>query len=178
MLGLILSPLGQEVPGQYPNEVAYTGTGAPYLCPPDPQFNTRGEAGWYYDSPLGGISGLGAEGQPTDAELATVYGYTPWVGGWINAAEGYFPSNWIPPGNYSEAGTYGPQPSLSGLHDYNSCAAACNPGSSNLSACLDACSAANPSTASPSVPTWVWAAAGLAGLGLVSWWAFKKPMVF
>jgi hypothetical protein len=113
-LGFIVSPLGQEVAGQFPSTVNYLGTGAPYLCPPDAQFNQRGEQGYFYDSYLGGARGLGDGGIPTDTEMASVYGYTPVMGGWIDAKEGYFPGPWNPPGGWNAAGGYGPQPSLSG----------------------------------------------------------------
>jgi hypothetical protein len=151
-LGFILAPLGQEVPGQYPNQIedAIGGSGS-YLCPPDPQFNQNGEAGLYYDTALGG---LGDGGIPTDAELAKVYGYTPVIGGWINAAEGYFPAPWIPPGGWNAAGgagsPYGPQVSLSGLR-----------GASD-----------------GSTPSWL-VVAVVAVLGLAGWWAyreFQKPV--
>lgn len=112
MLGFILAPLGQQVPGQYPNEInyAYSGAGT-YLCPDDPQYNTQGEPGLYYDTQLGGPA------IPTDAELATVYGYTPVAAGWINAAEGFMPGPWRTPGGWNPAGAYGPPTSLSGLRD-------------------------------------------------------------
>jgi hypothetical protein len=110
MLGFVLAPLGQEVPGQYPNEInyAYGGAGA-YLEPADPQFNTRGEPGLYFDTPLGGLGAI-----PTDAELAKNYGYTPVTSGWINAKEGFFPAPWRTPGGWNPAGKYGPPMSLSG----------------------------------------------------------------
>jgi len=110
MLGFILAPLGQKVEGQYPNEInyAYGGAGT-YLCPADPQFNTSGEPGFYYDTPLGGPA------IPTDAELAKNYGYTPVQAGWVNAKEGFFPGPWRPPGGWNPAGQYGPPMSLSGL---------------------------------------------------------------
>ncbi|MGH7175761.1 MAG: hypothetical protein ACREJC_00145 [Tepidisphaeraceae bacterium] len=109
MLGFILAPLGEKVPGQFPSEIqnAYGGTGE-YLCPFDPQFNQNGEAGLFYDTQLGGPQ------IPTDAELATVYGHTPVASGWIPAQEGYFPSPWRTPGGWNPAGAWGPQPSLSG----------------------------------------------------------------
>lgn len=146
MLGLILAPLGQEVPGQYPNEVALTFGSNSYLCPPDPSFNTRGEQGLYYDTHLGGLAG---DAIPTDAELATVYGYTPVAGGWIAAKEAYYPSTWVPPNNWSAAGQYGPQPSLKGLRG-----------------------------ASSGTPGWL-VAVVIAGLGVAGWWGyreFKKPV--
>ena len=114
MLGFIPVPLGQEVDGQPPSEIAmaYGGSGT-YLCPPDPQFNTRGEIGYYYDTQLGGPA------IPTDAELASVYGHTPVAAGWISSPNGdgtttYWPAPWRVPGGWNPAGGYGPQPSLSG----------------------------------------------------------------
>jgi hypothetical protein len=147
-LGFILAPLGQEVAGQFPNEINYSGiTAGSDLCPPDPQWNSKGEAGMYYDSPLGGLRG---EGIPTDAELATVYGYMPVISGEVVAKEGHFPGPWIPPSNYSAAGQYGPQPSLNGLR-----------GASGTD-----------------TPTWL-VFVVIAGLGLAGWWAwreFQKPV--
>jgi hypothetical protein len=111
MLGFVVAPLGQKVAGQFPYGIqyAYGGEGN-YLCPDDPQWNQRGEAGFFYDTRLGGLAG----GIPTDAELGPVYGYTPNVGGWVNAAEGFFPAPWRVPGGWNSAGRYGPQMSLTG----------------------------------------------------------------
>jgi|WetSurMetagenome_2_1015567.scaffolds.fasta_scaffold348677_1 hypothetical protein len=109
MLGFILAPLGQKVAGQFPSDIQYSyGGNGTFLCPPDPQFNQRGEQGFYYDTPLGGPA------IPTDAELATVYGRTPVASAWINAKEGFFPSPWRVPGGWNPAGAWGPQMSLSG----------------------------------------------------------------
>lgn len=111
MLGFIVAPLGTKVEGQYPTGIQYSyGGSGTYLCPPDPQYYHRGEAGLYYDTSLGGLGAI-----PTDAELARNYGYTPVTSGWVNAKEGYFPSPWVPPGGWNAAGAFGPQPSLSGL---------------------------------------------------------------
>ena len=154
---MILAPYGQ-IPGAYPNEIGYSyGPNGTYLCPHDPQFNSRGEAGFYYDTPLGGLreagcswnapcsqnpccesrtgaaikptiasriraamarraakkalSGLGSI--PTDAELATIYGYTPVNSGWIQTTQGYYPGPYVPPNGYRPAGAFGPQ----GLRD-------------------------------------------------------------
>jgi len=53
-LGIILSPYG-KVPGAYPSAINYSyGGNGQFLCPPDPQYDTRGEQGFYYDTPLGG----------------------------------------------------------------------------------------------------------------------------
>lgn len=148
MLGFIVNPLGQKVDGQFPAEINYTFGGDTYLCPPDPQFNTRGEQGFYYDTPLGGLAGPAI---PTDAEMASVYGYTPVMAGWIPSvnADGtttYYPGPWRVPGGWNPAGGYGPQPSLSG--------------------------------ASGTTPPWL-VLAVIAGLGLAGWWGykeFKKPV--
>jgi len=104
MLGFIVAPYHR--PGIYPAGIqyAYGGRGQ-YLCPHDPQHYRRGEAGFYPDTPLGGI--------PTDAELARNYQYTPSVSGWVNFKEGYYSAPYIPPG-WNAAGAYGPPMSLSG----------------------------------------------------------------
>lgn len=205
MLGIILNPLGQEVPGQPAADINYTGAGNDYLCPPDPQYNTGGEQGFFYDTPLGG---LGDGGIPTDTELASVYGYTPVAGGWVNGQfnnqNGYWPSPWRVPGGWNPAGAYGPQPNLSGLRD--SCASQCggtpmeNMGcpqstgggydagcvSSWMRDCLNNCPSANVSTGgsapvsslSSSTPTWL-VLLVIAGLGVAGWWGyreFKKPV--
>lgn len=110
MLGFIVAPLGQKVPGQYPNEINYSyGGDGVYLCPPDPQWNQNGEQGFYYDTHLGGPA------IPTDAELATVYGRTPVAAAWVTAKEGFFPGPWRTPGGWNPAGAWGPPVSLSGL---------------------------------------------------------------
>jgi len=98
MLGVILSP--------YPEIAQARGAQGNYLEPFDPYFNQRGERGWYYDTQLGAI--------PTDAELATNYGYTPVASGWINSTnQGYVTGPWR--GGWDPAGAYGPPTSLSGL---------------------------------------------------------------
>jgi hypothetical protein len=118
MLGLILSPLGQRVAGQYPNEISYAyGGQGTYLDPFDPQFNTQGESGCYFDTPLGMT--LNGPQIPTDAELAKSYSeYTPVAGAWINGKfngqDGYWPSPWRVPGGWGPAGAWGGKMSLSG----------------------------------------------------------------
>jgi hypothetical protein len=97
MLGVILTP--------YPEIAQARGGQGNYLEPYDPYYNQRGERGWYHDTQLGDI--------PTDAELATAYGYTPVNSGWINAREGYITGPWR--GGWDPAGAYGPPTSLSGL---------------------------------------------------------------
>lgn len=52
---------------------------------------------------------------PTDAELSTVYQYTPVTSGWVAAKEAFFPSPWLPPNGWNQAGAYGPQPQLRGV---------------------------------------------------------------
>lgn len=130
MLSMVLAPFGQ-IPGGYPSEIGYSyGGGGTYLCPPDPQFNTRGEPGLYFDTQLGAVvkpgwairrrlksfrKKLGLGAIPTDAELATAYQYTPVASAWVAGKEGYFPSPWVPPHGWNPAGAYGPQMSLNGL---------------------------------------------------------------
>jgi hypothetical protein len=127
MLSMVLAPFGQ-IPGNPPSGINYSyGGGGTFLCPPDPQFNSRGEPGLYYDTALGAVTrpgwlarrrlkslqkklGLGAI--PTDAELATAYQYTPVATGWVAAQEGYFPGPWVPPHGWNAAGAYGPPMSL------------------------------------------------------------------
>jgi hypothetical protein len=63
MLGIILDTGGVQKP---------TANG-PFLCPSDPQYNQRGQRGWYYDTPLGAV--------PTNAEIAYNRGYYPVLDG-------------------------------------------------------------------------------------------------
>lgn len=63
MLGIILDTGGAQKP---------TANG-PFLCPFDPQYNRRGERGYYYDTPLGAV--------PTNAEIAYNRGYYPVLDG-------------------------------------------------------------------------------------------------
>ncbi len=141
---MILAPYGQ-IPGSFPYEIGYAyGPSGPngYLCPKDPQWNTSGEAGFYYDTPLGGglrdrrltlkeqvrrwVNGLATRGAakraglgsiPTDAELASIYGYTPVNSGWIASNQGYVTGPWVPPNGYRPAGAFGPPTSLNGYGD-------------------------------------------------------------
>jgi hypothetical protein len=107
MLGFIVAPFG-KIPGAFPSPIAYSyGGNGKFLTPEDPQFNENGEPGLYSDTPLGAI--------PTDAELATNYGYTPVTSGWVAAKEGYFPAPWEPPNGWNAAGAYGPPMSLNGI---------------------------------------------------------------
>jgi hypothetical protein len=107
-LGIVLTPFG-KVPGAYPWEIAKTVNGrwGQYLGPLDRQHYTHGEAGYYYDSPLGGLGAI-----PTDAELGPARCATPVHSGWIESNQGYLPPPWVPPGRYDPAGAYGPAISL------------------------------------------------------------------
>lgn len=109
------------IPQNFPyNVVASRGARQSYLPPFDPQFYTRGEQGYYYDTPLGGPRlgfleavrafkarvkarlGLGALGAiPTDFEVASgcQMPYTPVNSGWVATKEGYVTPPW--PGTYN-----------------------------------------------------------------------------
>lgn len=137
-LGVVLTPYGKNPDGTSPPfAVNYAGANKQaFLCPPDPQFVTRGEAGMYYDTPLGGIGDklkskiarwklnhtrklMGLGDIPTDAELARVRGYTPVASGWINSKTSnggtvYVTGPWLPPNGYDYSGTPAPV-ALSGL---------------------------------------------------------------
>jgi hypothetical protein len=83
----------------------------------DPQFFTTGEAGYYYDTHLGDVVSTklpwfermrakwvawkakkGLAGFPTDFQLATIRGYLPVEGGWVQTQQGYMSSGpWLPP---------------------------------------------------------------------------------
>jgi hypothetical protein len=103
-LGFVLAPW--EINRTLPN-------GHPYHKPFDPQYITRGERGYYYDTPLGGAQ-LGEI--PTDAEFAKDICYTPVKSGWIYSKEGYIPPPYVPPDEWRPvAPQYGPPTSLSGL---------------------------------------------------------------
>jgi hypothetical protein len=98
-LGFVLSPW--EINRTLPN-------GHPYLKPFDPQYITRGERGYYYDTQLGEI--------PTDAEYATDICYTPVKSGWIYSKEGYIPPPYVPPNQWRPvAPQFGPPTSLDGV---------------------------------------------------------------
>lgn len=130
-LGVVLTPYGKNPDGTSPPftvNYAFGPRPGQYLAPHDPQFNTRGTPGMYYDTPLGAPSlkswwhkrklkralrGLGDI--PTDAELATVYGYTPVQSGWINTVgQGYVTGPWVPPDGQNYGG-YAPPVALHGL---------------------------------------------------------------
>jgi hypothetical protein len=106
-LGVILTPYG-HTPGFPPSGIAYNFKGARnFETPFDPQWYRRGEAGYYYDSELGGLGkpsgwqrlkaklGLGAI--PTDFEIAKQYGYLPVYSGWVTTNQGYQSGGWNPP---------------------------------------------------------------------------------
>ena len=49
---MILTPYG-KIPGAWPSGITQSRNGNGAFVNDDPQFNTRGEAGYYYDTPLG-----------------------------------------------------------------------------------------------------------------------------
>jgi len=130
MLGIVLTPYGQ-IPGTPPWGINYSyGGDGTYLCPYDPQYNTRGEPGFYHDTRLGGLRenpaqqswvtkrlnrrirkalrGAGLGDAPTDAELWATYGYVPMINGWVVAKEGYQSGGWYPPNDGSGGGAFEP----------------------------------------------------------------------
>lgn len=105
MLGFIFS-------ADFPYNVNESrGARGNYLPPEDPQWNERGEAGYYYDTQLGtsaieyGARGpvkrtlqkikakLGLAGIPTDFQAA-IDGYTPVTSGWVATQQGYVTTPW------------------------------------------------------------------------------------
>lgn len=132
-LGIVLAPYG-HIPGAFPSAINYsTGGNGTFLCPDDPQFNQRGESGYFFDTQLGAVvkpnwftrqrykramKKLGLGQIPTDAELATVRGYTPVESGWVATAnpKAALPGPWIPP-NGAPQGGYPMPASLYGLRD-------------------------------------------------------------
>lgn len=102
-LGIILTPYGY-IPGAYPSEIARTTGGGRPLGPFDPQYNTRGEAGFYYDTPLGGAW----EGQlPNDFQLARQRGTLTPNQGWVAAQAGPYNGPWTPPNGWTPVGATG-----------------------------------------------------------------------
>jgi hypothetical protein len=98
-LGVVLTPYG-HIPGSFPAGITHSTGRGPYAQPFDPQWNTRGEAGLYYDTQLGGLRGLGAV--PGDMALAKRYGFLPVNSGWTVTQQGYQPGGWLPPdGGYA-----------------------------------------------------------------------------
>lgn len=124
-LGLILAPYGDISPLPY-SEIADVENNVHYQCAPyDPQYNQRGEPGYYYDTPLGngfakhgvvgqGLAGSGLGALPTDLQLSRIYGYTPLVNGWvpgkyINAPGAtWTQAPWTPPDGGGAYATWGP----------------------------------------------------------------------
>jgi hypothetical protein len=101
-LGLVLSPYGDISPQMY-SEISATYQNYRNHCGPfDPQFNTQGEAGYYYDTPLGGNG-------PTDFQVARAIGYTPVVNSWVPfQQETWTMAPWVPPNGGGAYGTIGP----------------------------------------------------------------------
>jgi len=99
---MILSPYGKLPGGAYPSESGGSiGPGESYLCPDDPQYNSSGEAGHYYDSPLGAtVDAYGrviAQGPvPSDFDHARAYQYTPSVRGWVATPQGFVQGGYYP----------------------------------------------------------------------------------
>jgi hypothetical protein len=92
-LGIILAPYG-KIPGAWPTEVVGSrASRQSLLCPRDPYYNQRGEAGYYHDTQLGEL--------PTDGELAVNRQYTPVASGWIATRQGSLPPAWNPTANQS-----------------------------------------------------------------------------
>lgn len=100
---MILTPYGR-IPGSFPSEITQSaGPGPSFLCPNDPYYYQRGEAGYYHDTQLGGLG----QTVPTDAELSKTYGYTPWNYGWVygtvdnTTQRAYWPQSWVPPNGWA-----------------------------------------------------------------------------
>jgi len=106
-LGLVLSPWGNLPNGGSPWEVEMLYPVPEPLKPYDAMYNTRGEAGFYHDSPMGG-AGLGYI--PTNIQVSSQACYVPFQNAPITTAEVFWPTSWVPPNGWSPAGGYGPQP--------------------------------------------------------------------
>lgn len=123
-LGLVLAPYGDISPQLY-SEIADIENNVHYQCAPfDPQYNQRGESGFYYDTPLGhgfakhGIVGQALAGStpPTDLQLSRIYGYVPVVnsgagvpGRYIDRpGETWTAAPYMPPNGGGPYGTWGP----------------------------------------------------------------------
>lgn len=135
MLGIVLTPYGQ-IPGQWPSGIAYGyGNNGTYQEPYDAQHYTRGEAGYYHDSPLGSLGKKpgffarlraksmqkkrGLSGSiPTDADLTDVYGFQPFIAGNISNSSGpAYVGPWTPPNGWQQGYGFGPNRGFSGLGD-------------------------------------------------------------
>lgn len=129
-LGIVLTPYGQ-IPGQWPSGIAYGyGNDGTYQQPYDAQYYTRGEAGYYHDTPLGKPPSLfarmrakmhrrGLSGSiPTDADLAPIYGYQPFIAGNIaNSSGPAYVGPWVPPNGWQQGMAFGPNRGFSGFGD-------------------------------------------------------------
>lgn len=90
-LGLVLAPEGDISPAPYSEVGAVMQNWRTRCGPNDPQFNTRGEAGYYYDTQLGGVG-------PSDLQLSRIYGYTPVVNSWVPFKRMTWTiAPWVPP---------------------------------------------------------------------------------
>ena len=110
-LGIILAPYGQ-IPGAYPSEIARTTHGGQMLCPLDPQYNTRGETGFYYDTQLGGARSHVPIGRtladiPNDFEISRTRGILTPNAGWIATQAGPYNQPWVPPNGWTPTGATG-----------------------------------------------------------------------
>lgn len=102
------------------NVTASGGARQDYLAPWDPQWNTRGEVGFYYDTQLGRLGNpgflakigsfgqrvkakLGLGSMPTEFEIARgcQMPYTPAMSSWIATKEGYVTQPWPRGDNYA-----------------------------------------------------------------------------
>lgn len=98
-LGIILTPYGR-IPGAYPSEITRTTGGGTPLGPFDPQYTTRGEAGYYYDTPLGAWEGQ----SPNDFQLAQQRRMLTPNQGWIATQAGPYNGPWVPPNGWTPVG--------------------------------------------------------------------------
>jgi len=96
-LGIVLAPYGDISPLMY-SEISATMQNIHHQCGPfDPQYMQNGEAGYYYDTPLGsaqstwqqwkakwfGAPNLGNVSPPSDLQLSRIYGYTPQMSSYV-----------------------------------------------------------------------------------------------
>lgn len=105
-LGVVLTPYG-HTPGYPPYGISTTRAGATQWREPfDPQWYSRGETGYYYDTQLGASkrswwsrakAKMGLGNFPTDFEMARMRGYLPVESGWVTTAQGYQSGGWSPP---------------------------------------------------------------------------------